>query len=397
VRILCVGNMYPPHHLGGYELVWQGAVAALRAGGHDVRVLTADHRLPETDDGDEPDVHRELRWYWRDHDFPRRSPSERLRLERHNAAVFDRHVADARPDVVAWWAMGGMSLSLLARAARHGLPAVAFVHDDWLLYGPVVDQWLRSFAGWRRPAGAVAQRMTGIPTRFEVAAVARWVFVSAFTRDRALAAGHELTGVEVAHSGIDPAFIGPAAPRDWGWRMLYLGRIDERKGADTAIEAMTRLPAEATLTIMGNGDERHLATLRARAADFDGRVCLAPARPRTELPAIIDDHDAVVFPARWEEPWGLVPLEAMARGRAVASTARGGSREYLRDADNSLIFEADDADGLATAVRRLAGDEALRVRLREGGLETARRHTDVMFHRAVESVLRAAVGAGRGG
>jgi glycosyltransferase involved in cell wall biosynthesis len=81
----------------------------------------------------------------------------------------------------------------------------------------------------------------------------------------------------------------------------------------------------------------------------------------------------------------------------VASTARGGSREYLRDADNSLIFEADDADGLATAVRRLAGDEALRVRLREGGLETARRHTDVMFHRAVESVLRAAVGAGRGG
>jgi hypothetical protein len=67
VRILCVGNMYPPHHLGGYELVWQGAVAALRAGGHDVRVLTTDHRLPETEAGDEPDLHRELLWYWRDH------------------------------------------------------------------------------------------------------------------------------------------------------------------------------------------------------------------------------------------------------------------------------------------------------------------------------------------
>ena len=148
--------MYPPHHLGGYELVWQGAVGALRAGGHDVRVLTTDHRLPQTGAGDEPDVHRELRWYWRDHEFPRRSPRERLRLERNNAAVFDRHIANARPDVVAWWAMGRMSLSLLARGARHGLPAVAFVHDDWLIYGPVVDQWLRSFAGWRRPAGADA-------------------------------------------------------------------------------------------------------------------------------------------------------------------------------------------------------------------------------------------------
>ncbi len=156
---------------------------------------------------------------------------------------------------------------------------------------------------------------------------------------------------------------------------------------------MTGLPSEATLTIMGDGDGRHLAKLRARAADLDGRARLAPARPRAELPAIIDDHDAVVFPARWEEPWGLVPLEAMARGRAVVSTARGGSREYLRDADNCLVFEADDADGLATAVRRLAGDEALRARLREGGLATARRHTSVAFHRAVESALAAALEA----
>jgi glycosyltransferase involved in cell wall biosynthesis len=390
VRVLSVGNMYPPHHLGGYELVAQGAVAALRARGHDVRVLTTDHRLVGAEPGDEPDVHRELRWYWHDHRFPRLSPTERLRLERHNAVVFDRHVVDWSPDVVAWWAMGGMSLSLLARAARHRLRSVAFVHDDWLVYGPAVDQWLRSFRGWRRPVGAAMQRLTQIPTRLEVRAVARWVFVSAFTRDRALASGHALTGVDVAHSGIDPAFIGPAAPRDWGWRLLYLGRIDERKGADTAIEAMTRLPDEATLTIVGDGDERHLATLRARAADFDGRVRIAPSRPRTELPAIIDGHDAVVFPARWDEPWGLVPLEAMARGRPVASTARGGSREYLRDADNCLVFEADDVDGLATAVRRLAGDEALRARLRQGGLETARRHTDVMFHRAVESALVAA-------
>jgi glycosyltransferase involved in cell wall biosynthesis len=288
--------------------------------------------------------------------------------------------------------MGGMSLSLLARAARHRLRSVAFVHDDWLVYGPAVDQWLRSFRGWRRPVGAAMQRLTQIPTRLEVRAVARWVFVSAFTRDRALASGHALTGVDVAHSGIDPAFIGPGSPRDWDWRLLYLGRIDERKGADTAIEAMSRLPGEATLTIVGGGDERHLEQLRARARDFDGRVHIGSARPRTELPAIIDDHDAVVFPARWEEPWGLVPLEAMARGRAVVSTARGGSREYLRDADNCLVFAADDATGLASAVRRLAGDESLRERLRQRGLATARRNTDAAFHRAVESALGAEAG-----
>ena len=49
MRVLCVGNMYPPHHLGGYELVWQRAVQALRAAGHGVRVLTTDVRFGDVD------------------------------------------------------------------------------------------------------------------------------------------------------------------------------------------------------------------------------------------------------------------------------------------------------------------------------------------------------------
>src|SRR4051812_18996778 len=39
VRVLTVGNLYPPHHFGGYEQVWRSAVQHLRAQGHDVRVL----------------------------------------------------------------------------------------------------------------------------------------------------------------------------------------------------------------------------------------------------------------------------------------------------------------------------------------------------------------------
>src|SRR5215218_2709703 len=127
MRVLTVGNMYPPHALGGYELTWRSSVADLRARGHDVRVLTTDYRDPAVAaeaEGD-ADVHRELRWYWRDHAFPRLGLRERIRLERHNARVFDRHVEGHRPEVVAWWAMGGMSLSLIERARLAGLPAAA--------------------------------------------------------------------------------------------------------------------------------------------------------------------------------------------------------------------------------------------------------------------------------
>src|SRR5690348_4710410 len=118
--------MYPPHHLGGYELVWHGSVRALRAAGHEVRVLTTDFRLDGTGEDEDSDVHRDLQWYWRDHQFPRLRRHARARLERRNAAALARNLDAFAPDVVAWWSMGGMSLSLISQVARAGLPAAAF-------------------------------------------------------------------------------------------------------------------------------------------------------------------------------------------------------------------------------------------------------------------------------
>ena len=116
---------------------------------------------------------------------------------------------------------------------------------------------------------------------------------------------------------------------------------------------------------------------------------------RAELLAAYAEADAVVFPVLWDEPWGLVPLEAMARGRPVAATGRGGSGEYLRDGENCLLFEAGDAAELAAAVRRLAGDAQLRERLVAGGLATAPRYSATAFNEAVERELERAVRATR--
>ena len=77
---------------------------------------------------DDANVRRELRWYWRDHGFPRPSIRERLTLERHNAHCLRRQLREFRPDVVSWWSMGGMSLSMLEIVREERIPAVAFVH-----------------------------------------------------------------------------------------------------------------------------------------------------------------------------------------------------------------------------------------------------------------------------
>jgi len=395
MRVLTVGNMYPPHHFGGYELVWRSAVEHLRAQSHDVRVLTTDVDTGTTEP-DGPDVHRELQWHLRDGEYPRLGLRARTSLARHNHRTLDRHLTEFAPDVVSWWSMGGLSLTMLEEVRRQGTPAVAFVHDEWLEYGVWADAWLRTFSGPRRSRLApIAERVAGVPARVDFAGASTYLFVSDHVRRHARGLGLGLTRTAVAHSGIHPDFLKPAPARPWGWRLLYVGRLDPRKGINTAVEALARLPPDAHLTIAGGWDSREEQRLRALVSDLglNERVVFAGQCDRVELLDAYAEADAVVFPVRWEEPWGLVPLEAMGRGCSVVATGRGGSGEYLRDAENCLLAEADDPGALAAVLQRLSVEPALRARLREGGFETAARHTEPRFNAAVEAAtLDAAAG-----
>jgi glycogen(starch) synthase len=398
MRILTVGNMYPPHHHGGYELVWQSAVEHLRSAGHDVRVLTTDLDTG-ADDRDPRYVARDLHWHHDGADFHQLRPWSAWSLARHNQRVLSRQIDDFDPDIVSWWSMGGLTLSLIEAVRRRGLPAVAFVHDDWLDYGPRVDPWLSLFTGRRRRIAPLAERAARVPARVDFGAAADYVFVSEHTRRVALDLGVGLRAerTAVAHSGIDPVFLDPAPDREWQWRLLYVGRIDPRKGIDTAIEALGHLPPEAHLTIAGGSDPGEQDRLAGLAAGLGlaGRVEFAGHRDRDALARAYADADAVVFPVRWDEPWGLVPLESMGRGRAVVATGRGGSAEYLRGGENCLLFPAGDAAALAAALSRLARDAALRARLREAGLATAGRHTEATFNAAVEEAVARSDDTGR--
>jgi glycosyltransferase involved in cell wall biosynthesis len=355
VRVLVLSTRYPPEHAGGYELHCQGNVRHLRAHGHDVRVLTSGPGSGE------PGVAREL---WRFPAAPEPTPPEAAeRAERHNAATLERHVRAFQPDVVALWRMAELSMSLVERAATR--PLVAMVCDTWPVDGPERDPWAR-LHGARLPVDR-----------------GRWLFVSAALRDQLAAAGVRPARAGVAHAGIEHA---PAATPRPAWRgeLLYAGRLSPLKGVDVAIRAVEQVPGDARLTVVGGGTPDREAALRALAGP---RVTFAGPREHAAMPALYATTDAVLFPSVWEEPWGLVPLEAMAAGAPVIATGTGGSAEYLRDGENCLLVPPGDADALAAAVARLAADEPLRETLVAGGRATASRFPAGACHAVVRQAL----------
>lgn len=313
MRVLSVGNSYGDDRVGGYERMWHAVVCELRRRGHEVRVLAPP----------------QLRWYWHEHRWPLRLKLAAPWIERHNRRVFADAARDA--DVVSFWSMGGLSMSLLAHR-----PAIAFIHDPWPEYGPIQDPLFRR------------GRELDLPPAF---------WVSQFTR-------RGRPG-EVLHCGYDERVFTLAPTADeWGGRLLLPGRIDPRKGHRAALAAFG-----AGFVVAGSGEPALEAELRQAGVEL-----LGPLDP-PQLAAEYARADAVLFPVEWAEPWGLVPLEAMAVGRPVIATGTGGSGEYLRDGENCLLVEPASPDQLRAAVARLAGDPDLRARLREGGLATAAEHT----------------------
>jgi glycogen synthase len=381
-RILVLSNMYPPHHLGGYELTCRDVVDRLRDRGHEIEILTTTMRLPdvrEPTDERARGIHRDLEFYWDDHRLLTPSFARKLAIERGNQRAIASAIARARPDVVSAWNMGAMSLGLLTTIVERRLPLVLMVCDEWPWYAPGIDAWMRPMDG-RTLLARVVRSATGVPTALpDLGRNAAFCYVSDMVRQSVERKSRWTSPrwAGVVYSGIDtddfPVPTEQPPPRAWRWKLLHVGRLDDRKGIHVLIDAVALLPEVATLDVIGRGDERYAMRLREQVArlGLTSRVTFGVV-DRIELRARYAAADVCVFPVIWKEPFGLVPLEAMACGTPVVATGTGGSGEYLIDGVNSLIVPTEDAAATAAAIRRLAGDAALRERLVAGGLRAAR-------------------------
>lgn len=141
-----------------------------------------------------------------------------------------------------------------------------------------------------------------------------------------------------------PAFIRKAAGKrnfmpDGVLRILFLGQLIRGKGADLMLKTLARLDIPFSCTIAGDGKDR--AMLEKMVEKFKLRDKVHFAGFVSEPEKLWANCDIFCFPIRWQEPFGLVGLEAMAHGVPVAAFDLGGVREYLTKGCGALIPEKD--------------------------------------------------------
>jgi glycosyltransferase involved in cell wall biosynthesis len=278
-----------------------------------------------------------------------------------------RHVTQREAHALA--ASGRYRAVVAGTAGRTALPGA------WLgarRAGVPFVLWSALWADLRTPAHVLARPLMAAIYRTAHAVVAYGPHVAAF------AARHGARRVTIAPQAVDNGFwSAPAdAPRRAApFTVLFVGRPAREKGVPELLagwRAAALDPGRAALVLAGAGHEG--------AAPATGVQLAGPLEPRN-LRNFYAGADVVAIPSirsrRFVEPWGLVANEAMNQHCALIATDAVGAAAggLVRDGRTGLVVPAGDTDALATAIRRLHDDPALRGRLADAGARAVTAYT----------------------
>ncbi|MEJ6396222.1 glycosyltransferase family 4 protein [Gymnodinialimonas sp. 2305UL16-5] len=290
-------------------------------------------------------------------------PRENLR----NRAVALWHLG-----VACHWAAG-----LRDQDVRH-------IHSQWIhaagsvaMYGA----WLlnRSFSFTGHAADLFRER---VALRSKIARAEFIICISEFHRQFYLDNGARPDQLHIAYCGIDTTHFSPVLRSHAEGEPVHIlssGRLVAKKGFPVLIEACGILRERGLnfrCTIAGSGPDEAALRAQIRAADLEGHITLTgEALKQEDIPTFMRSGDIYTLPCIWAEDNDVdglpqMLMEAMACGLPAVSTRLVGIPDLIRDGETGLLVPPEDAEALAEALHRMAGDEALAKTLAEAG----RRH-----------------------
>jgi phosphatidyl-myo-inositol alpha-mannosyltransferase len=344
---------------GGVGNHVENLAAQLRDRGHDVVVLAP---------ADGP-VARDVRAVGRSIPVPFNGAIARIAFGPRVAMRVRRALRDFSPDLVHAHEPFAPSVSMLAVQAA-GVPCVATFHAD------------ASESRIYRAAGPILRALWNkLAVRIAVSEAARTTVERVFA-----------DGMLVIPNGIDVGHFASIPPADPSSRtVLFVGRLERRKGARVLIEAFARVP-NAQLLIVGDGPEREAC--RAAAAPLGDKVEFLGRVEPAALPQQMARANIVCAPSLGGESFGVVLLEAMAAGRAVVASSIPGYAAVVRDGIDGLLVPPDDQAVLARALTELLDDAGRARGMGENGRENAARYDWSIVAGEIERVYEEALAKG---
>ena len=212
--------------------------------------------------------------------------------------------------------------------------------------------------------------------------------------------------VKILPNGVEVdrfATASPAQDLPAGRKLLFVGRLEARKGLPFAMRAFVQLAdryPDLSLIVVGDGPERH--AIDAVPAALRSRVHMLGKVSYEALPTYHRAADIFISPATGAESFGIVLVEAMAAGLPIVASDIPGYREVARHGRESLLVAPSDADALARGIARLLDDPQEAARLGATGVATGAVVRVGTHHRRAGAAVRvggrrAGAGAGVGG
>ncbi|MDT8388784.1 MAG: glycosyltransferase family 4 protein [Thiogranum sp.] len=267
--------------------------------------------------------------------------------------------------------MMGMLFSTL-RAARH----CDVIHGNWSIGGAIAGLAGRLLG---RPvvttlrgedvSAADANRSYAALLRLSFLFSDRIVTVSRAMADelaqRYPAHRHKLVTI---HNGVDDSLFQCRRPAfdSARCRVLFVGSLIPRKGAEVLIEAMNLIGQAHELQLAGAGAERLRLETTVGDLGLSGRVNFLGAIPPAEVAGLFEQADVLVLPS-YSEGRPNILMEAMAAGVPVIGSDIEGISEVISEGENGLLFAAGDAEALAGRLQELISSAELQARLTAGG------------------------------
>ena len=191
-------------------------------------------------------------------------------------------------------------------------------------------------------------------------------------RDELISIGGNQATIDIVPCGVDTTIfrpIGPTMRRNVSHRLVTVSRLVRRKGIGETIVALADVPHTELIIVGGpslatlrNDPEFHRLHEIAIEHGVSDRVRFVGGVSRRRVAEWMRSADAVVV-APYYEPFGIVPIEAMACGVPVIGTAVGGLLDTVVDGATGVLVPPRRPEAIAAAARRLLADDGARRRM----------------------------------